>query len=133
LILEKECVGKTWPGWWDTLSQTFKVRLEGKELDESRKGATSATDKAQASIFIIGMRGAGKTTSGSWVANSLGRKLIDLDTELEATIGMTIPDMIKKEGWSFFREKELALLKAAMAMSLLAVAASSKVLKLERC
>jgi pentafunctional AROM polypeptide len=115
LILEKECVGKTWPGWWDTLSQTFKVGLQGKELDESKRGAVSSTDKASASIFIIGMRGAGKTTSGRWVANSLGRKLIDLDTELEATVGMTIPDIIRQEGWPFFREKELALLKAVMA------------------
>ncbi len=115
LILEKECVGKTWPGWWDTLSQTFEVRLEGKELNESRKGGASTTDKASASIFIIGMRGAGKTTSGSWVARSLGRKLIDLDTELETTIGMSIPEMIRSEGWPFFREKELALLKAVIA------------------
>jgi pentafunctional AROM polypeptide len=115
LILEKTCVGKTWPGWWDTLSQIFKVRVEGKELDESKRGVASSTDKASASIFIIGMRGAGKTTSGSWVARSLGRKLVDLDTELEATVGMTIPEMISKEGWPFFRERELALLKAVMA------------------
>ncbi|KAF7509948.1 hypothetical protein GJ744_007262 [Endocarpon pusillum] len=114
LILEKECVGKTWPGWWDTLSQTFQVRLEGKELDESQSGAVSTTDKASASIFIIGMRGAGKTTSGSWVATFLGRKFIDLDTELEATVGMTIPEMIRREGWPSFREKELALLKTVM-------------------
>lgn len=115
LIREKECVGKTWPGWWDTLSQTFKVHLEGRELEEAQRRITSTTDRASASIFIIGMRGAGKTTSGSWVAKSLGRKFVDLDTELEATVGMTIPEMIKKEGWPFFREKELTLLKAVMA------------------
>lgn len=115
VILEKECVGKTWPGWWDALSQTFRVRLEGKEIDDSNKHLPSTTDKASASIFIIGMRGAGKTTTGRWMAKHLGRKLIDLDTELEATVGMTIPEMIMKEGWSFFREKELALLKAVMA------------------
>ena len=115
LILEKECVGKTWPGWWDALSQTFKVTLQGKELNESKRGVASSADKASASIFIIGMRGAGKTTSGSWVANALDRTLIDLDSELEASVGMTIPDMIRKEGWPFFREKELALLKSVMA------------------
>lgn len=115
LILEKECVGKTWPGWWDALSQTFKVRVQGRELEKSPKGAVSTTDRTSSSIFIIGMRGAGKTTSGRWVAKSLGKKFIDLDTDLEATVGMTIPEMIKNEGWSSFREKELALLKAVMA------------------
>ena len=34
LILERECVGKTWPGWWDALRQLFAVKLEGKELTE---------------------------------------------------------------------------------------------------
>jgi pentafunctional AROM polypeptide len=114
LILEKECVGKTWPGWWDTLSQTFSVRLEGKELDKSKRDVSSNQEKASASIFIIGMRGAGKTTSGIWVAKSLGRKFIDLDTELETTVGMTIPEIIRKEGWPSFREKELGLLKSIM-------------------
>ena len=114
LILEKECVGKTWPGWWDTLSQQFGVSLEGKELNEVDVGVASKSDKATASMFIIGMRGAGKTTSGKWVARILNRTLIDLDTELEVTEGMTIPDMIKGKGWPFFRERELALLKKVM-------------------
>ena len=114
LILEKECVGKTWPGWWDTLSQTFNSRLEGRELDESKRGTASNTDKASASIFIIGMRGAGKTTSGRWVAKSLGRKLVDLDTEMEEIEGKTIPHIIREEGWPAFRIKELRLLKTVM-------------------
>lgn len=115
LILEKECTGKTWPGWWDTMSQQFKVSLEGKELLEASRVVSSKSDKAAASIFIIGMRGAGKTTSGKWVAKVLGRSLIDLDTELETIEGITIPDMIKEQGWPAFREKELALLKTVMA------------------
>ena len=28
LILEKECTGKTWPGYWDILHQLFKAELE---------------------------------------------------------------------------------------------------------
>ena len=114
LILEKECVGKTWPGWWDTMSQTFKAHLQGREL-EAHERVASSSDKASASIFIIGMRGAGKTTSGKWVAKSLDRKLVDLDIELERTEGSTIPEIIKGEGWAYFREKELKLLKSVMA------------------
>jgi pentafunctional AROM polypeptide len=29
-ILERECVGKTWPGWRDVLSLSFCVDLAGK-------------------------------------------------------------------------------------------------------
>ncbi|QVM08262.1 3-dehydroquinate dehydratase (3-dehydroquinase) [Coccidioides posadasii str. Silveira] len=108
LILEKECVGKTWPGWWDTLAQLFKAKLEGVELKSSTK---QKAEKPAASIFIIGMRGAGKTTSGLWAAKALKRPFIDLDVELESTIGKTIPEIIKERGWEGFREAELALLQ----------------------
>jgi pentafunctional AROM polypeptide len=113
LILEKECVGKTWPGWWDTVSLNFQARLQGKELDSSHR-VVSEADKAAASIFIIGMRGAGKTTSGKWVAKALGRKLIDLDNEMEEREGITIPEIVREQGWPAFREKELGLLKSIM-------------------
>src|SRR5690606_20340975 len=92
VLLERECVGKTWPGWWDILNTTFKVRLEGKEIikEEQQKKASKANDK---SIFIIGMRGAGKTTLGEWAAKALGRSFVDLDTLLEAKSQRTIPEI----------------------------------------
>ena len=35
LILEKECVGKTWPGWWGhPQAASSAPQLEGKELKE---------------------------------------------------------------------------------------------------
>lgn len=114
LILEKECVGKTWPGWWDTLAQTFEAKLEGKELDETHLNGVAHLEKANASIFIIGMRGAGKTTTGRWAAKVLDRNLIDLDTEMEASEGASIPDIVRTQGWEGFRAIELALLKRVM-------------------
>lgn len=114
LILEKECVGKTWPGWWDTLKQKFSVSLDGKELTEEEIALSTNEENANASIFIIGMRGAGKTTAGSWVAKSLDRPFIDLDTELEKAEGLSIPNMIKERGWQGFREAELAMLKRTL-------------------
>ena len=114
LLLEKECVGKTWPGWWDALRQTFAVKLAGKELKEDEDSALSREEKTSASVFIIGMRGAGKTTTGHWVARTLNRPFIDLDTELESTEGITIPEMIKERGWQGFRDAELSLLQRMM-------------------
>ena len=115
IITERECVGKTWPGWWDTLSQFFKVQLQGSsqvESEESHGQAASPTNGASRSIFVIGMRGAGKTTAGRWLAELLGRKFVDLDEELERRAGTTIPEMINgSRGWDGFRKDELELLR----------------------
>ncbi|KAH9878137.1 hypothetical protein J1614_003354 [Plenodomus biglobosus] len=111
LILEKDCTGKTWPGYWDSLNQIFKANFEGVELSTHSHGSKAASKSPDKSIFIIGMRGAGKTTAGGWAARTLGRPLIDLDTALEDHVGMTIPELIAARGWEGFRDEELQLLK----------------------
>ncbi|KAI2473318.1 Pentafunctional AroM protein [Annulohypoxylon bovei var. microspora] len=112
LILERECTGKTWPGWWDVLAQSFKVSLTGDDVVPHipKKAKQSETGS---SIFIVGMRGAGKTTTGHWMAKILGRSFIDLDQELERRSGMTIPQIINESGrgWEGFRSDESELLR----------------------
>ncbi|KAK5988736.1 Pentafunctional AROM polypeptide [Cladobotryum mycophilum] len=115
LITERECVGKTWPGWWDTLFTSFKVKLEGVDQDESQGHESSPAADTQRSIFVVGMRGAGKTTAGKWLAKTLNWEFIDLDQELERRAGITIPEIIGgSRGWDGFREDELALLRDVM-------------------
>ncbi|KAF4446314.1 3-phosphoshikimate 1-carboxyvinyltransferase [Fusarium austroafricanum] len=115
LITERECVGKTWPGWWDILSQAFKVDMVGDEPDDHGGDDDSQEAALERSVFIIGMRGAGKTTAGNWMAKLLGWKFIDLDQELERRAGRTIPEMIRGDrGWEGFREDELSLLQDVM-------------------
>ena len=111
VIQEKDCVRKTWPGWWDTLKQVFGVKLAGKEFEKQDAIIAPDTEKANASIFIIGMRGAGKSTLGKWAAKYLERPLVDLDDELERVRGTTIPEIIRQEGWGGFRAAELELLQ----------------------
>lgn len=115
LILERECTGKTWPGWWDVLSQSFKASLEGDEPENAHGKSVSSRSRTDHSIFIIGMRGAGKTTAGAWTAECLKRPFIDLDVELESREGTTIPDMIQgPKGWEGFRKAELEVLQDAI-------------------
>ncbi|KAK6438532.1 3-dehydroquinate dehydratase (3-dehydroquinase) [Oleoguttula sp. CCFEE 5521] len=122
LIEERECTGKTWPGWWDVQHQTFGVDMDGVEPTKVHangvltNGVNGTHDKGEVkkSIFIIGMRGAGKTTTGGWAAKILGWPLVDMDTELERTVGMTIPEMLKDNDWDGFRAKELNLLQTIM-------------------
>ena len=64
-------------------------------------------------IVIIGMPGAGKTSVAQAVAKKLGRKLIDIDTEIVKAHG-DIPKIFETEGEAAFRayEKEMVI-KAA--------------------
>ncbi|KAF2871658.1 EPSP synthase-domain-containing protein [Massariosphaeria phaeospora] len=111
LILEKDCTGKTWPGYWDILNQLFQARLEGVEEPTIRRGDDQISKAKKKSIVIIGMRGAGKTTTGGWASRILGWPLLDLDTALEQHLDMTIPKIIEVKGWEGFREAELGLLQ----------------------
>lgn len=115
LIQERDCVGKTWPGWWDTLTLLFNVDLDGRDTEKSHEKDAVASKPLEASIFIIGMRGAGKTSKAKIAADVLGWSVIDLDSELEKRLGLTIPEMIKQHGWDWFRGKELDLLRKIMA------------------
>ncbi|QPC71654.1 hypothetical protein HYE68_002406 [Fusarium pseudograminearum] len=115
IVTERECVGKTWPGWWDILSQVFKVDMVGHESHADAHDEEIQEKTLESSVFIIGMRGAGKTTAGNWMAKILGWKFIDLDQELERRAGCTIPEMIRGDrGWDGFRADELALLRDVM-------------------
>lgn len=115
VISERECVGKTWPGWWDVLSTSFKVTLDGADAELSDHGNAAIEKGAERSIFIVGMRGAGKTTAGRQMAKLLDRTFLDLDDELERRAGMTIPDIIhSSRGWEGFREDEVATLRDVM-------------------
>ena len=114
LIREKACVGKTWPAWWDTLAQLFHIKLEGVDFEQQDHQSDEGVQLGQKSIFIIGMRGVGKTTAGGWAANTLGWPFIDLDAQLESDRESTIPELIRKRGWDGFRAEELALLKRTL-------------------
>jgi len=111
LIQERECVGKTWPGWWDALRQIFDVQLDGVDLDTPFHAKSKLSETSQKSIFLIGMRGAGKTTTGTWMSHILSRPFVDLDSQLESQSKKSIPQIIEESGWEGFRAQELASLK----------------------
>lgn len=117
LITERSCTGKTWPGWWDILNTKFHIELDGYEEPRDLSDPQIFINKKKngsRSIFVIGMRAAGKSTISKWIADSLGFKLLDVDALFEETHG-DIRDFIKNEGWPKFREIEALMLKKLMA------------------
>ncbi|KAI5797696.1 EPSP synthase-domain-containing protein, partial [Geopyxis carbonaria] len=113
-LLERKCVEKTWPGWWDVMANDFKVSLRGIELSRPQVEDFKHPAVNNRSIVIIGMRGAGKTTMGYRAARILNRPLIDLDTLMEQEHKRSIPSIVREDGWEGFRKIELELLQKAI-------------------
>jgi len=117
LIKEKRCVEKTWPSWWDTLHNVLKVKLDGYDTlpEELKLLAKEVKDEPKkfndATLIIIGMRGAGKTYMGQIAAKILGRKFVDMDWYFEQELKTPIKEFIPTKGWEQFRIEENRLLK----------------------
>lgn len=63
-------------------------------------------------IFLIGFMGAGKTSVGKILAESLEMSFVDLDQEIEKGLGMTIPEIFSTHGEDFFRDAESEALRS---------------------
>ena len=57
-------------------------------------------------IVLIGYRGAGKSAVGRRLAARLGRTLVSTDAEVVKRADRTIPEIVAKEGWEYFRDLE---------------------------
>lgn len=55
--------------------------------------------------------GSGKTSVGKNLAKKLSKKYIDLDETIQSKLGLSIQEIFKKYGETFFREKEAEILK----------------------
>lgn len=62
-------------------------------------------------IVLVGMMGAGKTTTGFGLAQRLGIKFIDSDREIEKAEGTQISNIYKEKGEEYFREVERKTIK----------------------
>ncbi|NLD01953.1 MAG: AAA family ATPase, partial [Clostridiales bacterium] len=61
-------------------------------------------------VFLVGMAGSGKSTLGKNLANSLGVPFIDTDERVSAMMGMSVQDVCKKLGESFYHNAETGVL-----------------------
>lgn len=93
---------------------------QAKESAEWFTGTSISTDKIaqihrtlrrqMENTILIGMPGCGKSTIGRLLAESLGKNFIDIDTEIVAQAGMTIPEIFAASGEDGFRKWETSVL-----------------------
>jgi shikimate kinase len=65
-------------------------------------------------IIIVGFMGSGKTTVAKALATRLGCGLADLDAIVSAQQKMSVPELIKEQGESSFRDAETAALQVVL-------------------
>lgn len=127
-LLEKRCVEKTWPGWWDDLQLRLGVVVSGAHLDAPLVPVPSYAPAAQAAalsplcpsltpqryapeatVVCIGMRASGKTHIGRLLAARLGHVFVDAD-EVFAQRHGSLNAYVATHGWPAFRAAEAELL-----------------------
>ncbi len=69
-----------------------------------------------ATISLIGMMGAGKTTVGAALAERLGRRLVDTDDEIVRWVGQSVPEIFATRGEAAFREFEATVVRELAAV-----------------
>jgi len=73
-------------------------------------------------VFLIGYRAAGKTTVGRLLSRKLKIPFADTDHLVETAAGMPIKELVAREGWDAFREKETEAIAALRGTGLCVVA-----------
>ena len=129
VIDDKRCVDKTYPEYWDHLTQhlhcTTAVPASALAVlpvcptpaSPSSSSPSSALfssfplGRSSATLVVIGMRGAGKTTLGRATATALSTsssllfRFIDIDDQIVAEVG-SISAYVASHGWPAFRRVE---------------------------
>ncbi len=67
-------------------------------------------------ILLVGMMGSGKSTVGHLLARQLGWAYRDSDEDVEATTGLTVPELMNRDGEAAFRRAEADVLARACTM-----------------
>ena len=67
-------------------------------------------------LVLIGYRGTGKSVVAARLAEKLPMTVVSLDEEIEREAGLSIPEIVEKHGWSWFRDLESEITKRHSAM-----------------
>lgn len=126
LLLDAQALGiPCCNGLWMLVAQAWESAqwFTGAAIPEDRIAMIHRKlQKQTENIILIGMPGCGKSTVGKALAQRLGRRFVDADTEIEQLAGCTIPELFAAEGEAGFRTRETQVLQTLGKASSLVIA-----------
>jgi shikimate kinase len=78
---------------------------------------SAARPAAPPRLLLVGMMGAGKTTTGRLLAQRLGWDYLDSDAQVQAETGRSVPELLASDGEAAFRQAEARALRGALSGS----------------
>lgn len=90
----------------NNISRFNSLDEAGGQEQSSRRGHPISRQLGTRSLVLVGLMGAGKSTVGRRLAQTLKLPFRDADHEIEAAAGMTIPDIFAIHGEEHFRDGE---------------------------
>ena len=84
-------------------------------LTEMRREAGSGANPRALRVALIGLRGAGKSTLGEAVGQRLAMPFVELNRQIEAESGLSIPEVFSLYGDAGYRRLEKRCIEAVMA------------------
>ncbi len=107
-----------------TLQEDTQLEADKRSIVESEAAMPRTASRAAATttssrktlhrIVLTGFMGAGKSTVGRLLAERLGWQFLDLDTLIEERTGLTIAQVIERDGEAAFRRLESQALATAL-------------------
>jgi shikimate kinase len=83
---------------------------------------TADFDLQNLNVYLIGMMGCGKSTTGKLLAQKLGYRFFDTDTVISQAAGLTVSQIFSEAGEAEFRKIETQVLSQLSAYTRLVVA-----------
>lgn len=109
------------------------ARFRAEDVDRLCGEASLEMKKKFGNIVLCGFMGSGKTTAGRLLAESTGRRFVDLDQWIERKEGMTVSGLFARYGEARFRELERTAAEELSYETGLVIAAGGGALLDARC
>lgn len=108
-------LGAEWPIIRDLVRKATSNQIgQAKEILAGRSNSTLRHQSTFNGIALIGLRGAGKSTLGKFLAEKLDWNFVELNKEVEAQNGLSVAEIIAFYGQEGFRRMEQIALNSLL-------------------
>ncbi|WP_029895786.1 shikimate kinase AroL [Desulfohalovibrio reitneri] len=93
----------------DAVMKKHSVRDENLTMVYSASGRATNPNLEAAppkNVFLVGLRGSGKSTIARLAAENLGKTFVDTDARVVEKAGRPIAEIVAEQGWDAFRQIE---------------------------